>query len=250
MTFELSFLRPPRTEREELIDSQEPSEADFAASFRDVARVNRFLGGTRAIFSALTPMLAELPANRPVRILDIATGSADIPRAIARAAYAGRFGKNREIEITAIDNHPKTLAVAARQTPTIHYPEIEIVHANAFALPYSDGAFDIALCSLAFHHFGRERCITLLREMERITTHGFIVNDLLRDRMAFYLITGLTRILGANRLTQHDAPLSVLRAYTVPEYREMLRATDLPESETDVKIRPMYRAVLTRRKPD
>ncbi len=248
MSFAYSFLTPPRAEREEMIDSLEPSDEDFAASFQDVARVNRFLGGTAAVLSALKPFFRDFSENRPVRILDIATGSADIPRAITETVRRGRFGDGRRIEITAIDNHPKVLAFARSQTPANQFPEIDIREGNAFDLPYRDGAFDIALCSLAFHHFGFERCVALLREMERVTDQGFIVNDLLRDRIACGLIWALTRVVGANRLTQHDAPLSVLRAYTRQEYSEMLQAAGIPGKASDIRIYPMYRAVITRQR--
>lgn len=239
------FTPPRRAEREELIDSEEPDEADFAGSFADIARVNRFLGGTRAVLNALPELLSDAPEGRPVRVLDIATGSADIPRALVLAARSGRFG-GRKLEVAATDNHPKVLAYARRLTPPGAYPEITVEAADAFALPYPDGTFDIALCSLAFHHFGPDRCVALLREMERITTRGFLVNDLIRDRVACGLIWALTRLVGANRLTRHDAPLSVMRAYTLPEYAAMARDAGIPHCT--VRRVPMYRAVLLRRK--
>jgi ubiquinone/menaquinone biosynthesis C-methylase UbiE len=198
----------------------------------------------------LPGLLRGATPERPTRILDIATGSADIPRALVQAARAGRFGAGRRLEITAVDSHPKVLALARRRTPPGLYPEIRVEEGDAFALPYPDGAFDIALCSLAFHHFGPARSVFLLREMERLTTSGFIVNDLVRDPVACALIWTLTRLVGANRLTRHDAPLSVLRAFTIAEYRQMLREAGIPERKCDVKIAAMYRAVTVRVKPD
>jgi ubiquinone/menaquinone biosynthesis C-methylase UbiE len=245
-TSEQTWRTPPRAEREELIDSTEPSAADFAASFGDVARVNRYLGGTRAVLRTLPELLHGIEAGRPVRILDIATGSADIPRALVYATRRDAFGPGLRFDITALDNHPKVLSFARMATPQDAYPEIRIVEGDAFALPYADGAFDIALCSLAFHHFGYDRCISLLREMERVSTRGFIVNDLRRDAVACGLIWVVTRLVGANRLTRHDAPLSVLRAYTLPEYRAMVAEAGLPD--TTVRAVPMYRAVLVRKK--
>jgi ubiquinone/menaquinone biosynthesis C-methylase UbiE len=236
----------PRAEREELIDSIEPSEADFAASFADVARVNRYLGGTRAVRRALPELLRGLDTTRPVRLLDIAAGSADIPRALVQAARRDAFGPGLRFDITALDNHPKVLAYARRVTPPDAYPEIRIVEGDAFALPYADGAFDIALCSLAFHHFGFDRCVSLLREMERVSVRGFVVNDLRRDAVACGLVWAVTRLVRANRLTRHDAPLSVLRAYTLTEYRAMAAEAGLPNMT--VRAVPMYRAVLVRKR--
>jgi len=236
---------PPRQERDEWIDSVEPSERDFAASFADIARINRFLGGTRAVLGALTPLIKTLPtqSNRPVRILDLATGSADIPRALVRAARRGRF-QGRLLHVTATDNHPKVLAIARRASEG--YPEITVEAADVFRLPYPDNAFDIALCSLAFHHWGAPACVRVLREMDRISAHGFVVNDLVRDRVATGLIFALTRLARMNRLTRHDGPLSVLRAYTLPEYAQMVRDAGIPCC--DVHRVPLYRAVIVRRK--
>lgn len=193
---------------------------------------------------ALGPLVAGLPPSpHPIRILDIATGGADIPRAIVRRARAGRLG-GRAVRIVATDNHPKALALARRLCQG--YPEIAVEAADALALPYADDAFDIALCSLAFHHFGPENCVRVLRAMERIASGGFIVNDLRRDPVACALIWALTRIVGANRLTRHDAPLSVRRAYTIAEYVALARQAGIPGFE--VRAAPMYRALIVRKR--
>jgi ubiquinone/menaquinone biosynthesis C-methylase UbiE len=240
------FSAPPREERPELIDTGEPTQAEFAETFRDIARVNRFLGGTRAVLHGLDDLMAALPPEpaRPVRVLDIATGAADIPRALVRAARRGRWGARR-LEILATDNHPTVLALAAQIVSPTAYPEITIAPADAFVLPYPDQTFDIALCSLAFHHFGPDGCVRALREMARVTRVGFVVNDLRRDRVARLLIFLLTRIVSRNRLTHHDAPLSVLRAYTLPEYAQMAGRAGIPWC--DVRPAPLFRAVLVAR---
>lgn len=234
-------------DRQERIDTEEPSDADFAATFADLARVNRFLGGTRAVLRPLSVMARTAPDDgTPLRILDIATGSADIPREIVRAARRGLFGTGRTVEIVATDNHSKVLALAERLTPPSAYPEIRVASADALALPYPDGAFDFALCSLAFHHLGPENCIRALREMERVTTRGFLVNDLLRDRLAAALIWLVSRALFAHPFTRHDGPASVMRAYTRDEYAAMARDAGLPSFT--VHTAPMYRAIIVRDK--
>jgi hypothetical protein len=59
------------------------------------------------------------------------------------------------------------------------------------------------------------------------------------------LIFLLTRIVSRNRLTHHDAPLSVLRAYTLPEYAQMAGRAGIPWC--DVRPAPLFRAVLVAR---
>lgn len=239
---------PPRSEREELIDSVEPSSRDFAASFTDISRINRYLGGVAAVQNPLGAMLRRCAktGDQPVRILDIATGGADIPRALVRVARRGAFGSATRFQITATDIHPKVLQFTREQTPNLEYPEICVETADAFALPYADGAFDFALCSLAFHHFGHENCVRVLREMERVTTRGFIVNDLLRDRVPRALIWAVTRIARMNYLTCNDAPISVSRGYTRQEYTQMTRDAGIPRCQ--VRLAPLFRVVIVRDK--
>ncbi len=243
------FGTPARVDKRELLDDPVTSNAEFAGTFRDIARINRFLGGTSAVLSALTPLVAEAVAGnkKPIRILDIGTGSGDIPRSISRAASRGHFGDaGHSLQITATDAHPKVLKLARALTPSSHHPAITVTHADALALPFADGAFDIALCSQTLHHFCPNDCVRILREMSRVTTTGFIINDLIRSRIAAALISVWTGMTFAHRLTRHDAPTSVLRAYLPDEYAELARAAGL--LRITVRRVPIYRAVLIHRK--
>jgi hypothetical protein len=67
----------------------------------------------------------------------------------------------------------------------------------------------------------------VLAEMWRVARHAILVVDLERSRVA-YLGTWLaTRTVARNRLTQHDGPLSVLRAYTATEAAELAATAGL-----------------------
>ena len=200
------------------------------------------------MLSALAPLIAEAAnKNRPIRILDIGTGSGDIPRSIARAALGGRFGDaGHRLQISATDAHPKVLDLANRLTPTSEYPTVTVMQADALALPFADGSFDIALCSQTLHHFCPNGCVQILQEMSRVTTTGLIINDLIRSRIAASLVSLWTSLTFAHRLTRHDAPTSVLRAYLPDEYAEIARAAGL--RKTTVRRVPIYRAVLIHRK--
>src|SRR5207245_2074121 len=107
------------------------------------------------------------------------------------------------------------------------HPDIRLVRGDAFRLPFADASFDYVLCSLAFHHFGFEGCLAALREMERVARRGWLVNDIRRAWSAWFLIRAVLAIAGANRLTRHDGPASVLRAYSLDEYRAMPEALGL-----------------------
>jgi len=187
--------------------------SEYAGNLADIRKVNRFLGDYHAILkhiSSLVPVAGGALVG-PIRVLDVATGSADIP--VAVVIWARRQGI--QIEVTAIDNNP--FAISEAEAFTRGYPEITVAVADVFSMPFEDGSFDIVLCTKTLHHFSEELTERLLKEIGRVAAIGYIVTDLRRSCVAWALISVLTRLFTRNRLTRHDGPLSVLRSYTVSE---------------------------------
>jgi hypothetical protein len=60
--------------------------------------------------------------------------------------------------------------------------------------------------------------------MHRLGRTGFIVNDLRRSRVAYGAAWLASRLTTRNRLTRHDAPVSIRRAYTPGELADLLDA--------------------------
>jgi SAM-dependent methyltransferase len=199
---------------------QDPVE--LGRSLADLRGVNRWLGGYRVVLHHLGRLVARHP--RPVyRVLDVGTGSADIPLKIAAWARA----RGIRMEIVATDLHPATLEWARRNAAGD--ADVRVEPADALDLPYADGSFDFALCSTALHHFDeRDQVLRVLGEMDRAARVGGVVNDLRRSRPA---------LVGANLLaatfwrthpvTRHDGPLSVRRSFTPGELDDLARAAGL-----------------------
>lgn len=216
---------PPRSDEAELLDEAGHDPAELAANLRDIRRVNRLLGGTATVLRHLPRLLGAIPAHRrPVTILDLATGSADIPRAIVRWARA----RDLALSIVASDASAEILALAGEQTGV--WPEMTLARYDARAAPLPDQAFDIVLCSLALHHFPPDDAVQVLREMERLARTGFILNDLRRGRLGYAAAWIAARLTTRNRLTRHDAPLSVRRAYTPAELAALLRRAGIEDA--------------------
>jgi hypothetical protein len=244
MPFSLAFDTPPRIDEPELIDDESQPYADFRASMTDVRRANRFLGGTAVVTRQTRRWLRSFPVGQtPALFLDLATGSGDIPEAVLRVAR--RQGKTARV--LGLDLSAPILQFAREEVGT--QPSIRLVRGDAFRLPFADASCDYVLCSLAFHHFGFEGCVAALREMERVARRGWLVNDIRRAWSAYYLIRTIISLGGMNRLTQHDGPASVLRAYSVPEYRAMAEALGLRIGrEVTLRRSLFYRVALIRDK--
>ena len=210
---------PRRAHAEELLDAPSHDMAELDESLGHVASVNRWLGGVASITRYLKPLLAQ---RSHVRLLDVATGSADIPLRIAQWARQHDY----RVEIVATDIHPQMLELARRRCHG--YAEITVEHADALDLPYSADAFDASMLSLALHHFEGAAQLAVLRELTRVSRELVLVNDLERTRLNYLG----ARLLAAthwrhNRLTRHDGPLSVLRSFTRSELRAIGAAAGL-----------------------
>lgn len=237
-------LLPERRPGPELIDLPHGcySLSEYAGSLADIRTVNRFLGDYRAMLTFFSHLVSGMTssAKAPIRVLDVATGSADIPVAIVK--WARKQGIH--VVVSAVDINP--LAIREAVDFTQAYPEITVTVTNGFLLPFENGSFDIVLCAKTLHHFTEEESVRLLREMDRVAAAGYIIMDLRRSWVAWLLITLLARIFSRNRLTRHDGPLSVLRSHTVAELSALARRAGLAGSK--VVCKPFWLMVLSGRK--
>ncbi len=229
-----SLPPPPRSHELELLDAPAAVEADLARSLAEVRLVNRWLGGTAVALEFLCRR-PELRPGHTFALLDVATGSADIP--LALIGWARRRGVR--LEVIATDVSPEVLECARAHTHG--RGGISFAVADATRLPFPDDGFDYVTCNLSLHHFEPERARLVLLEMYRVARRAMLVNDLVRSRPAYYAARALFAVYG-NRITSHDGPLSVLRAYTPEEMRELAEGAGLRDHE--LWLRPAFRQAL------
>jgi ubiquinone/menaquinone biosynthesis C-methylase UbiE len=216
----------------EWLDAETMDDAALRRNLGDIRRINWLLGWTAFTVRGVARQaeaIAKATGKREFSLFDVASGSADIPLAIAR--WAERAGYTARI--VATDISPQIVAVAREQAADT--PSVTVELQDALALPYAPGAFDIALCTLAIHHFEPERAVELLASMARVSKH-MLVFDVARARLAYAGSLLLTRLLFMDAMTCHDAPASVRRAYSAPELRELAKRADLQHATVSLGI--------------
>lgn len=193
----------------ELLDGPIGDVEELRANLREMALANRLLLSNRAVLRRLEQWIEHYTAQPPVTIVDVATGGGGLPRAIA--AWARRRGQS--IRLVASDVAPGVMAVARQMLEPL---DVSLVQHNALQMPFADASVDIMTCAFSLHHFRHDAAIALLREMARVARLGVIVTDLRRS-YGSYWGARLLALGPINRLSRHDGPLSVLRAYTPAE---------------------------------
>jgi SAM-dependent methyltransferase len=214
----------------ELLDGELRDQRLLDGNLRDLRRINRAFGGAALSIRAVRALVAAADAGEgdarqagDLRVLDVGTGAADIPLALVEA-----HGPWRSIHVTAVDSRDEVLAAARRIAPEIaDSHEMTLAVADGRALPFADGAFDVAHASLVLHHLEPPDAARFLAELRRVAHLGVVINDLSRGVIpwlgAWLVLHAMTR----NDLTLHDGPLSVRRAYTTAEAAALCRTAGL-----------------------
>jgi ubiquinone/menaquinone biosynthesis C-methylase UbiE len=212
------FSLVQRRREAEWMDADDADPRQLQRSLAFIRRINSFLGYTRATLRHLERFSRAWRPGQRIDIIDLATGSGDLPRAILRWARRSGF----DVHIVAVDRHPVTARSAAGGPAD---PRLTIVQADVLQLPFAPGSFDYALTSMFLHHLDDAQTVHLLATMGRLARQGVIVADLLRHRRAYRWICLFTLLSGP--MIRHDARVSVAQAFTRSEILRLRDQADL-----------------------
>jgi ubiquinone/menaquinone biosynthesis C-methylase UbiE len=207
----------------ELLDDDRGTPAEIAGSLRDLQRINDWFGGTRTTIRLLQ-RIADRSGCHGLSLLEVGTGNGQVPIA-AREWLAGQGIILRVTLLDRVASHLPRNGVAA-------------VVADAAQLPFRDGSFDVVAFNLVMHHFEPDIMEQVVREALRVSRVAVLINDVIRSPVHLALTyAGLP--LFRSRLTWHDAPASVRRAYTVEEMRRIVSRT--PARRIEISTHYLYR---------
>lgn len=192
---------------DELLDDPRADARAVAASLADIARINRWFGGAAAAVQRVAPFLSGVPPGATLTLLDIGTGSGDIPRAIQ--AHAARRGIT--LRLLGIERHPAAARLARNGG------SLAPLLADGRALPFPDGAVDLVLCVKLLHHLPGAAGVALLREMDRVARRGALVADIRRSAVAAAGLWLVSWPLRFHPSTRRDGVISVLRGFSAAE---------------------------------
>jgi ubiquinone/menaquinone biosynthesis C-methylase UbiE len=188
----------------ELLDTDSGSADEIRDSLRDLDRINRWFGGVRTTARMLRRVACDFDSDK-FSVLDVAAASSRVVELSAARA-------DIDVEVTRLD-----------RAPTHFEGNVGIV-GDALRLPFRDGAFDVVHSCLFLHHLRAPEAALFLRDSLRVARIAVLVNDLRRSHLHWLSVKTASPIL-FSRITQHDGPASVRRAYTPDEVGAIAEAT-------------------------
>jgi 2-polyprenyl-3-methyl-5-hydroxy-6-metoxy-1,4-benzoquinol methylase len=195
----------------EMMDRPQPVSPELERDLERLRQLNRWFGSYRIVSHFVRRWIKP---GAQMRVVDLATGSGDIPRLLVD--YARRIGA--QVKIDAVDQQTATLEIA--RSLSINYPEISYYAADILEWDCADG-YDIALCSLVLHHFSDEDAVKLLRQCGELSKRFVLVSDLRRGLLLQAGVYMLTALIFREPMTRFDARLSADRAFSFSEMREL-----------------------------
>ena len=208
----MSLLVQPRRPTREWLDDPDLdlSPSEVRGNLADLRWLSAHWGGTGALEHHVAERLAALRLSRAGRVLDVGAGSGHVAERLTK----GMRARGLRASVVALDAQWLHLRSGRAMRPPSTAPAVT---ADAFRLPFADGAFDLAVSTLFFHHFSPEQNRTLLLEMRRVARHGIALLDLRRHRAPALFVSLAGPALFYSAVTVHDGLASVNQAYTVDE---------------------------------
>jgi SAM-dependent methyltransferase len=207
------FLRH-RSTQTEYFDLPDRNEAEIAASFRDLNRVNSLFRFTHP-FESVLPLWLGRKNCAQLEILDVGAGTGLLGKQLTE--WAGRQGW--QWRFTNLDSNPLALKIGN--------PPASVV-GSALQLPFADASFDLVVASQMSHHLTDADVVTHWREAWRVTRDAVFICDLHRNAGLYALLWLTLRLMRANPTVLEDGLISVQRGFRLGEWRELAIKAGIP----------------------
>lgn len=186
----------PRTIQPELLDSLPPDHPDALHNRRDLRRINTLLGHHRWIARTLCQLV------RPgERVLELGAGTSELALRLIAAGLA----------VDALDLWP----------PPADWPATRTWHRSDLREFDRYDNYDVIMGNLIFHQFEDQELAALGARL-RTRVRVIVAAEPARSRVSQWLFGAFAPLFGANRVTLHDAHVSIAGGFHGDELPRLL----------------------------
>lgn len=207
MMFSEFRTRSLKTER---LDRGEFTRDEYVRWQKEMWYIHRLFGETRALKRTLLSDISSL-GTEEITILDVGAGSGTL-----LTYLKGKLP--RDLSLIGLEmSYDSARGIAENG----HIP----VLGNALSLPFADNSIDYVFCTLVLHHQTDSSARELISEMRRVARRKMIVIDLERSVFSYFIFKLFGTAL-LQRFTRDDGSLSIKRAFTRGELRNLVKGLD------------------------
>jgi 2-polyprenyl-3-methyl-5-hydroxy-6-metoxy-1,4-benzoquinol methylase len=223
-----------RSYKKELLDGNDIPFEDIKQNMKELDIINTLLGGHAISIDGIKKIITKKKQTALI-VCEIGCGGGDNIKAISSWCKKN----NSVVSFIGIDIKKECIDFAEEQCKNIAASWI----VSSYEKVQFDKKPDVIFSSLFCHHFNEAELVFMLQWMKRNATVGFFINDLHRNRMAYYSIKILTHLFSKSYLVKNDAPLSVARGFTKKEWEQILN--DAGINNALVKWKWAFRHLIT-----
>lgn len=205
-----------RTYKKEILDGDAIPFADIRQNLKELNLINTLLGGHQITIEGIKNILDFDTGISQLTICEIGCGGGDNLKAIENWCNKN----NIKAQFIGIDLKRECIEFAQKQYPSLN---CRWIISNYEEVVFKGNRPDIIFSSLFCHHFTEAELIKVLLWKKAQSTKGFFINDLHRNRLAFYSIKFITQIFSKSYLVKNDAPLSVARGFIKVEWKKLFQ---------------------------
>ena len=207
------FLRQ-RSTQTEYFDLPDRAEAEIAAEFRELNRVNTLFRFSHPFESVLPQWLGHANCEH-LKILDVGAGTGLLGQMLTEWAQKQGW----KWHFTNLDSNPVALKLGGQPDSVV---------GSALKLPFADGSFDLVVASQMTHHLTDEQVVAHWREAWRVTRDAIFISDLHRNALLYTLVWITLRMMRSGRNTFDDGLISVRRGFQLNEWRDLADRAGIP----------------------
>ncbi|MEO7523259.1 MAG: methyltransferase domain-containing protein [Ferruginibacter sp.] len=196
-----------RSDKAEIMDDFSMKGEMLKDALDKIANINRLLGGNKVTLQGVRLLTKNLDTGRILTVADLGCGNGDMLRMLAD------FGQKQGLKMKLVGIDANNFTVNYARSLSTAYQNISYQCFDIFSQHSKENKYDIILCTLTLHHFNDQDIDQLISGTLSKAKIGFIVNDLHRSLIAYYLFKALCLVFGLNQMSEKDGLISILRGF-------------------------------------
>lgn len=207
------FLRERETQKKEFMDDPDCNKELLFNTYNQFRHINHYFSGWKSLYNRFIKP-AALPSNDVLSILDIGCGACDILSSILK--WADEDGI--KIEVYGIDPDQRLCEYFTK-----HSLNKNIIYkpCSLQAIQSDSKKFDFVITNNIVHHLNQNELRYFFDNTKSICKNRIIFNDVSRSDLAWICYQFIARIFYRNSFALYDGSLSIKRAYTLNEMRQI-----------------------------